>query len=87
MAQFFGRFHRPSPIWGIVDFEKKLKMGDQKKVQEIEEKMKKKETVQKQEIPRADNAGKLVNSGRSKNQKDLEIKNKITGAEFDGPPY
>jgi hypothetical protein len=48
---------------------------------------KQKSTQKEKNIPLANNAGKLVNSGRSKNQEDLHVKNKVTGADFDGPPY
>jgi hypothetical protein len=62
-------------------------MDDQEKVKKIEEEMKKEKTDKSKETPNADNASKLVNSGRSKNKRDLQVKNKITGAEFEGPPY
>jgi hypothetical protein len=64
-------------------------MEENKKQKDLKNLENNKKLPEKKEdnIPMADNSGKLVNSSRSKNKKDREVKDKVTGAEFEGPPY
>lgn len=43
-------------------------------------------TVSKTEAGQ-DNEARRTNKERSSSEKDLQVKNKVTGADLDGPPY